>query len=396
MRISTSKHLIVFIGIASAFIGLVICLFIFQPKPLQPVKLSFYNWQNQFELDSNECQFIDQHGVDHLRVKLFELSLNASTHSAVVNNHIDTRSYDKGCEDFFLTHTVTPVVFIDNDIFYKIDSANIREMAGLVKRAMIIHSVDLLQPDRYQWNDRWYKLYFSLEMPEAKTDSLNDTYQLFKKNIVSYEFDCDWTEQTKNNYFYFLQQVKDSLNKPIEATLRLHQYKYREKTGIPPVDGVNLMCYNMGEFNQKKETNSIFNIELLKQYIEGQKAYPLPMNIALPTFSWVVAFRNNKFLKLIPYNSIQYRLENSSYTIEKIDATHYSITDEFYYDWSVEPLRKGDYLRIEKIETQTLLKGYALLRKELANTPKEVILFDLNNTKKIEDFDELAKYINRK
>lgn len=387
------KYYFLFIGLAVLIIGLTLYFLITNRKAQNIVQLSFYSWQNRFALDSSQCKFIEQHHVNHLHIKLFELSLDESSSHVIVNNTINPYPSYKACKDFFLTHTLTPVIFIDNNLFYKTDSLAIREMAGLVKRALIIHSAEVFQPDRY-WDDRWHQLYFSMDMPESKTDSLNEAYQLFKKNITSYEFDCDWTAQTKNNYFYFLQQVKDSLHKKTEATLRLHQYKYRKETGIPPVDVVNLMCYNMGEVTQEKEKNSIFNTALLKQYIKGQEPYPLPLNIALPTFSWVAVFRNNKFLKLIPSASLKTTLEQSYSGIEKIDTSNFRVTDDFYYDWTEESLKSGDHLRVEKIDMKTLMKGYDMLMEELKTTPKEVILFDLNNTSKTEDFDELAKHIN--
>jgi len=393
MKPYSTKRLIVIIGLILASIGSVVYFLTVKHKTTQPVNLSFYSWQNRFSLDSNTYLFLQKHRVSHLRVKLFELSFDRPSNSAVVNNYIQPDFNARNCQDFFLTNTLTPVVFIDNEIFYSIDSAAIRNMAGLVKRAMVIHSANLFHPDRSQWANIWDQLYFSLEMYESKPDSLNKAYQQFKKNIVSYEFDCDWTERTQKKYFYFLQQVKDSLQKKTEATLRLHQYKYRDKTGIPPVDGVNLMCYNMGELSNEKETNSIFDSKILAQYIKGQAPYPVPMNIALPSFSWVAVFRNKQFYKLLPSKDLESYLKDS-YNVKKINETNFTVLNETYYHWSNEALQPGDHLRVEKVDTKILIQGYDLLIKELQVSPQEVIIFDLNNTSKTDDFDELAKHIN--
>ncbi len=72
------------------------------------------------------------------------------------------------------------------------------------------------------------------------------------------QIDCDWTTKTAPKYFYFLQQIREKLDAHedggtfaslamLSATIRLHQVKYPEKSGMPPVDKGVLMFYNMGE-----------------------------------------------------------------------------------------------------------------------------------------------------
>jgi hypothetical protein len=52
------------------------------------------------------------------------------------------------------------------------------------------------------------------------------------------QLDCDWTDSTRAAYFDFLRAL-DALARPdgrtLSATVRLHQVKYRERTGVPPV-----------------------------------------------------------------------------------------------------------------------------------------------------------------
>src|SRR5207253_974111 len=63
------------------------------------------------------------------------------------------------------------------------------------------------------------------------------------------KMDCDWSEGTRAAYFTFLATLRD-LARPtgitLSATIRLHQIKYRERTGVPPVDRGMLMFYNIG------------------------------------------------------------------------------------------------------------------------------------------------------
>ena len=78
----------------------------------------------------------------------------------------------------------------------------------------------------------------------------------------------------------------------------MHQIKYPEKTGIPNVDKGVLMYYNMGVINAG-EHNSIYSQKIAKNYINSSHNYKLPLNIALPVFSWGVHIRNNQVTNII-------------------------------------------------------------------------------------------------
>ncbi len=365
------------------------------PDKPAPVSLSFYSWKNRFSLDSTHYALLEEYKVKHLRVKLFELGWNEYLKNVEVNNRLYSYSYNNYASSYFMENKLTPVVFLDNALFYKVDSARIREMAGMVKRAMQIHVTDLVIYQENIWHNYWDKLYFSLEMNRTDADSLSRIYDAFRQNIVSYEFDCDWTEKTRDKYFYFLKNVRDSLQKPVESTLRLHQYKYREKMGIPPAEAVNLMCYNMGDFKSLQETNSIFNKKILKEYmIPGQEVYPLPMNVAFPSFAWYVVFRNNRFYKLIPEMSLNKEDLERRITccgVRKTGANSYEIDETYHYEWSEPALVKGDKIRLEKVDSKELGEMYRYLTEDLNLKISELIIFDLNNTVKMKDFDDLAK-----
>lgn len=56
--------------------------------------------------------------------------------------------------------------------------------------------------------------------------------------------------------------------------------KYAQKTGIPPVDEVTLMYYNMSSVQDMKTYNSILDNTEGEKYIKGAIEYPLHINIA--------------------------------------------------------------------------------------------------------------------
>jgi hypothetical protein len=68
--------------------------------------------------------------------------------------------------------------------------------------------------------------------------------------------------------------------------------KYRERTGVPPVDRGMLMFYNMGRFSADPEARAIFDLESARRYLARISSYPLPLDLALPMWSWTVAPRS--------------------------------------------------------------------------------------------------------
>lgn len=112
------------------------------------------------------------------------------------------------------------------------------------------------------------------------------------------QVDCDWTLQTRDRYFRFLRAFREATGCPLSATIRLHQVKYPVRSGIPPVDRGVLMYYNMGRIADIPE-NSIYDEKTAARYAASIPAYPLPMDLALPIFSWGIQLRNGKVVNLL-------------------------------------------------------------------------------------------------
>lgn len=81
------------------------------------------------------------------------------------------------------------------------------------------------------------------------------------------QIDCHWTLSTKQKYFSLLKILQKS-TLHLSATIRLHQVKFYEKTGIPPVERRMLMYYNMSDWRNPITINSIYSPKLLSQYTE--------------------------------------------------------------------------------------------------------------------------------
>ena len=108
------------------------------------------------------------------------------------------------------------------------------------------------------------------------------------------QLDCDWTLSTKEKYFTLLTILRKKYPR-LSVTIRLHQIKFAEKTGIPPVDRGMLMCYNMSDWKNEKTHNSIFTPDVLSQYIGELSDYPLPLDMVMPAFHWTIGYRGHQF-----------------------------------------------------------------------------------------------------
>ena len=109
------------------------------------------------------------------------------------------------------------------------------------------------------------------------------------------------------------------------------------------------MYYNMGDLEALDEPNSILNLEKAAPYLANPH-YDLPLDIALPIFSWGVLFREGKMIKLLPGNGRQ--------GMEEVTESTY--LDGYY-------LYAGDIIRWEAI-TPDLLQAAC---QQLRTLPKE-------------------------
>jgi hypothetical protein len=195
--------------------------------------------------------------------------------------------------------------------------------------------------------------------------------------VTEIQLDCDWTEETRDKYFALLKYIKTLplfINNTLSATIRLYQCKYKEKTGIPPVNRGLLMCYNMGNLKASQTGNSILDTEEMLKYTAQLKQYPLPLDIALPIFEWKVLFRKDQFYALIT-NLPDHILADSG--VARTDGNYRELLmDTVLYGY---PLKKGDRIRTEKSNYAEIEKAAKAI-SPLISTPRFTIsLFHLDS-----------------
>lgn len=216
---------------------------------------SFYFWKSNFELSSLEKTVLKENQINKIYLRFFDIVFDKE--SKIVKPVAVIK-----IKDSLILQTI-PVIYIENAAFTNTEISQIKDLTSNALK--LIHS--LSENNNIKYNEL--------------------------------QFDCDWTESTQEKYFTFLNEVKKAEPQTkLSATIRLHQLKYKEQTGIPPVNAAVIMLYNMGELASFEEENSILNIEKAGLYINHLKNYELPYELALPIFSWSVVFRNHKIIHL--------------------------------------------------------------------------------------------------
>ena len=221
--------------------------------------VDFYYWKSKCTIGETERNYFNQLKSKRLFVRLFDVDVEGG--KAVVVGPIQAFSKKQLPND---SAKVIPVVFITNQTFldYVSDSAVERLVANV--NSTIAHI---------------------METASVAYDEI--------------QIDCDWTQRTKEPYFRFLKQLAEQSGRNISCTLRLHQIRDYQKTGVPPVERGGLMCYATSSPLEGDTRNSILDIELLKAYTANINEYPLDFDVILPIYSWGIVTNHVGEVKLI-------------------------------------------------------------------------------------------------
>lgn len=309
------------------------------------VDLSVYYWKTQFELTPKEVGFLEEHQVNKIYVRYCDVGLKKDEPIPIAPIEWKIKPLN--------TYEVVPVIYIKNEVFLK-PNLDIRDLV------------------------RKLELYIN---------QINITAGIKTKHI---QFDCDWSLDSKEQFFEFLKQFKQQTNTYLSATIRLHQIKYFEKTGIPPVDHGVLMYYNMGTIAATQQ-NSIYDRSVAQMYVYSLINYPMHLDIALPVFSWGVHTRNGKVVNVI--GGLRTKDFDTIPAIKKSDKTNYVVEEEYLYKGRL--LQKGDVVKIEEVSSTALEQATNDLSKYVNKKPKEIIIYDLDS-KNFESYEkEIFKTIRQ-
>ncbi len=321
-----------FIAISSIF-G---CVFNNSSKPKVVVE-SFYYWKNTLSKADFDTTLLRQLKIKRLYIKLFDVGFKEGEGVIPVSMLLGNLSViPTDIEQI-------PTVFITNEAFLKTDKKDVAALAQKV----------FLKMQSYSLTD---------------TPSVNRSFNALKE----VQIDCDWSEKTRDKYFDFLKNLKTLVTPAtqLSATIRLHQVKYRAKTGVPPVDRGMLMMYNVLNPTEFSDRNSIFDEKEVSSYLSKQKTYPLPLDVVLPLFSWGVTYRNHKFLGLI--NGLTRAEADKATWLEKSGKFYLFHTDTVIQN---HYFRNGDLLKMEDVPPSVFSSSLALARPIMGNDTLNVSFF---------------------
>ena len=295
-----------------------------------------YFWKSNFKLNETENAFLSKHEIKKIYIKYFDVDIDANYGKPIP---LASLNYN---EKPTKAYRIIPTVFITNRSLQKLNKTDIEELANKICQRII---------------------------------DMNTHFKL--EDIIEIQIDCDWTASTQNKYFFLLNQIRKNNyfeDKILSATIRLHQLKYMEETGIPPVDRGILMCYNVSNIKDFDVRNSIFDINEAEQYTDKLSEYKIPLDIALPIYSWGVVFEAQKFRMIINNISLE-ELENST-DFEKINFNYFKALKRTKVS-GIE-IDKNEIIRYEKSEIENIIKFSEKLK--LNNNQFTVSLFHLDET----------------
>lgn len=328
------KKYLLFVFISFLFFG---C-----SNKIENVEKSFYYWKSDsWNLSDKENSTLTALNVKKIYIKFFEVDHN----DAFGDFPIAKTSLHFYRQDSL---TIVPTVYLKNEVFKNTNTKRLDSLADNINFLI----------------NKYAKDKFSNTNP-----------------VSEFQMDCDWTLTTKDNYFYFLKKLKEISKKKISCTLRLYPYKYPEKMGIPPVDKATLMCYNLINPLENHSKNSILDLKELELYLNKSRKYPLHLDIALPIYSWIQVYQNNKFTKVI-YNDHKAILP----LLKMIKPMWYEVkmdrvVDDFY-------LRVGDKIKYENTTAEKINEAIEIIKKNVVfDSQTTVTLFHL-------DEEQLSKYSN--
>lgn len=321
---------------------------------------SIYYWRTDFRLDSIERDFILKHDIRKMYIRFFDVvnEVNNPTVSLQPQYGILPNATITFTDPIPESVTqVVPTIYITIDALRRMKGKEADAASKIVRRTLNMISYNEV------------------------------------RNVSELQLDCDWTETTDSIYFNLCRAVRDTLNRiaktpfTLSSTIRLHQLK----KDAPPVDYGVLMCYNTGSFLNKHSRNSILDFKDVEPYFRRRINYPLHLDLALPIYDWTLCYRNNDFAGIIKTDS----LFHSSYTKSIQEGTDlYKVTAND--TMSLSNIEKGDILRHEKSDFQTIMRVTKLIDTHFTHKPQSIILYhlDSNNIKSFSD-NEISQIYSR-
>ncbi len=290
-------------------------------EPKIEISRAFYFWENDTQfINEDEESTLEKLKIEKLYVKVFEVERIDGVITPIAKSSLKLDlPHNKVLKELI------PCIYIQDDVFVKASKNQIKELAeniAFLAKKYIVENIGM-----------------------GNSNFLYNEIQI----------DCDWTESSKKMYFYFLKRMKEESKKEISCTLRLYPYKFHEVMGIPPCDKVMLMCYNLLNPLNNANKNSILDTDEMSKYLDTDIDYPIHIDIALPIYSWMLCYENERFRGVI--HGVDEKL--LSYMSSKNDLWYTMERDTVV---SGVYMRMGDRVKVERITKTQLNKAIELIQ----------------------------------
>lgn len=303
-----------------------------------PPRRAFYYWKTTWSGSPAVIQRLARNRIDRLYLRLFDVQWDELDHAPEPVAELRLEGSLPSAID------IVPVVYLTNEVFLKGEYRDAERLADHVR-------------DKVASIATGHRLPFS-----------------------ELQVDCDWSDGSRRAYFHFVDLLARKLaidRKTVSTTLRLHQIKYFDRTGVPPVPRGMLMLYNFGRIEADGTNSSIFNAADARRYSRYIANYPLPLDVVLPAFSWSIHSREGRVLGLLEHVTAD---DVASFDgFRKIGTNGYEAARSFFFRGRY--FMAGDHLQMETI-TPELTREAALVAKQGAGFRKSygtVALFDLDD-----------------
>lgn len=322
-----------------AAFALLLSLFGCTRHPNTVITPAFFYWQTHLQLTTTQQAYLRQLQIHTLYVRFFDVDWDPQRQDAVplAETRIDTQG--------LAGLTIVPCIFITNHTLEQLPVGQIPQLAERILK---------------------------------KTAALQ--HQAPQLSIQKILLDCDWTTGTRDAFFTLTQWLQRTLHaqgKQLEVTIRLHQFRYPNITGVPTADRGMLMCYNTGDLESWATTNSIYQQADVQPYLEGTDTYPLPLQLAVPAFRWGVVFRNQRLVRLIHQLDATQLTDTTRF--DRIADNRFFVKKSTYLDGYY--LYQGDRIRLESTGIPEMESAIRLMKPILSQSDScTIAVFHLDTT----------------
>ncbi|MGN0237457.1 MAG: hypothetical protein ACI4AK_05180 [Lepagella sp.] len=302
-----------------------------------------YYWKTVLDINREESHFLNRHKVGRMYLRMFDVTAEQNNSPFVFekvmpNASIQIERYKNEETEDALKAMIVPVVYITLDALKAYNGKEGQLAERIVERV------------------RRMCKYHNLV------------------NLEGLQLDCDWTATTEKSFFLLCDSAKIHISQKnlkwvLSSTIRLHQLARK----APPVDYGVLMVYNTGSFDDPDAKNSIISLKDVEPYLQHLDDFPLHLDVAYPTYSWQLLFRDRRFMGLLSDIDLSDSTRYAQIEVNK----HRALCDIMHKD---KIIRKGDIIRTEASSISEVLAVKGAIERHLAGRPHCNIIYHLDST----------------